>query len=60
MWGNIPGHDGGSVWIIGDGRNDGNDGDEQSDTLHMFALCLAIFALPTPPLLGRLRTVGPD
>ena len=42
-------HDGGSVGIIGDGRNDGNDGDEQSGALHMFALCLAIFALPMLP-----------
>ena len=42
-------HDGGSVGIIGDGRNDGNDGDEQSGALHMFAFCLAIFALPTLP-----------
>ena len=49
VWGNVPGCDVGSVGIIGDGRNDGNDGDEQSGALHMFASCLAIFVLPTPP-----------
>ena len=51
VWGNIPGCDGGSVGIIGDGRNDRNDSDEQSGALHMFAsyVCLAIFVLPTLP-----------